>query len=263
MSAQHSAAHPPVLTAHNLTLTFGKGDAAVHALRGVSATIPQGQWSTIMGPSGSGKTTLLHCLAGLTVPDRGTVTLHGRDRSSTVTLSGLSNNARAKLRRTRIGVVFQEFNLVPVLNVRDNILLPARLAHHRIDSAWQKEVLSHLGLEHRLKHLPHELSGGQRQRVAIARAILTRPDVILADEPTGNLDSTSGEAVLDLFRELTDRWGQTLVMVTHDPHAAERSDGVIRMADGEILSIDATSSGNVANTGSAHAAGNAFGSIDE
>ena len=146
MAAQHSAAHPPVLTAHNLTLTFGKGDAAVHALRGVSATIPQGQWSTIMGPSGSGKTTLLHCLAGLTVPDRGTVTLHGRDRSSTVTLSGLSNNARAKLRRTRIGVVFQEFNLVPVLNVRDNILLPARLAHHRIDSAWQKEVISHLGL---------------------------------------------------------------------------------------------------------------------
>lgn len=149
-------------------------------------------------------------------------------------LSSLSENARAKLRRTELGVVFQDFNLVPVLSVADNIRLPLRLARRRTDNAWFDEVVGTLGLRDRLRHLPHELSGGQRQRAAVARALLPRPSVIFADEPTGNLDSESGERVLDLFRRLVDDYGQTLVMVTHDPSAAARGDHLIRMRDGRV-----------------------------
>lgn len=225
--------HEPVMTAQHLTKVFGSGDAAVKALDDVSLTLPKGRWTTLMGPSGSGKTTLLHCLAGLSVPDSGRVALHGS--GSTTVLSEQSEGARAKLRRNRIGVIFQEFNLVPVLSVADNIKLPMRLAHTKIGRDWFDEVTGRLGIAGRLKHLPHQLSGGQRQRVAVARALLPRPDIIFADEPTGNLDSSTTAAVLDLFREVTDGFGQTLAVVTHDPEAARRGDFLINVRDGRIV----------------------------
>ena len=235
-------AHDPVLTASHLTQAFGTGDARVTALDDVSVSIPRGRWTTLMGPSGSGKTTLLHCLSGLSVPDSGTVTLHGTGagnrRERNTVLSSLSENQRAKLRRTRIGVIFQEFNLVPVLTVRDNIRLPMRLAHSRIDPTWYDEITGRLGLDQPLKHLPHQLSGGQRQRVAIARALLARPDIIFADEPTGSLDSETGAEVLTLFRRLVDEFGQTLTVVTHDPAAAECGDHLVTMRDGHVTGTD-------------------------
>lgn len=222
-----------VLIAQHLVQTFGRGDAQVRALNGVSVSIPRGQWTSIMGPSGSGKTTLLHTLSGLQRPQQGTVDLiKGRRKHR---LTNMSENQRAKLRRTEIGLIFQDFNLVPVLNVQDNIRLPLRMAHQRIDKDYEQEIRARLGLEQRLKHLPHQLSGGQRQRVAIARALLPRPAVIFADEPTGNLDSEAGTAVLDMFRELVDAFGQTLVVVTHDPAAAERGDHLITMKDGQVV----------------------------
>ncbi len=229
----------PVLTATRLTQTFGRGDAQVRALDGVTMELPRGEWTSIMGPSGSGKTSLLHCLSGLAVPDSGSVRLHGgggshaKDRP--LDLTALSENGRARLRRTRIGVIFQDYNLVPVLTVRDNILLPSRMAHRRVDRGHFRGVVTRLGIDSRLRHLPHQLSGGQRQRVAIARALLMRPDVIFADEPTGSLDSESGTAVLSLFRELVDEYGQTLAVVTHDPSAAGRGDHVVTMRDGRIV----------------------------
>ncbi|AGF72757.1 ABC transporter ATP-binding protein [Corynebacterium halotolerans] len=226
----------PVITATNLTQSFGRGDAQVRALDDVSLELPRGRWTSIMGPSGSGKTSLLHCLSGLSVPDTGSVELlaGGHAKARPVDLAVLSENGRARLRRTRIGVIFQEFNLVPVLSVRDNILLPTRMAARRPDRGHFRDVVTRLGLDDRLRHLPHQLSGGQRQRVAIARALLMRPDVIFADEPTGSLDSESGAAVLDLFRELVDDYGQTLVVVTHDPSAARRGDHLVTMRDGRI-----------------------------
>lgn len=228
-----------VLSADAVSRFHGSGGARVTAVSEVSVRIPRGSWTSVMGPSGSGKTSLLHLLAGLAVPDSGRVTLHRADRGGRrddrdVELSSLSENARAKLRRTELGVVFQDFNLVPVLSVADNIRLPLRLARRRPDAAWFDEVVDTLGLRERLKHLPHELSGGQRQRAAVARALLPRPSVIFADEPTGNLDSEAGGRVLDLFRRLVDDYGQTLVMVTHDPAAAERGDHLIRMRDGRV-----------------------------
>lgn len=229
-----------VLSTNAVSQFHGSGEARVAAVRGVTVEIPRGAWTSVTGPSGSGKTSLLHLLAGLSTPDSGTVSLHRAGRSSRrkdggeVVLSSLSENARAKLRRTELGVVFQDFNLVPVLSVADNIRLPLRLARRRTDNAWFDEVVGTLGLRDRLRHLPHELSGGQRQRAAVARALLPRPSVIFADEPTGNLDSESGERVLDLFRRLVDDYGQTLVMVTHDPSAAARGDHLIRMRDGRV-----------------------------
>lgn len=223
-----------VISASNLKQQFGRGDARVNALRDVSVEIPQGQWTSIVGPSGSGKTTLLHTLAGLSTPDSGSVFLRSSD--GTVDLTTLSENKRAKLRRTKIGLIFQDFNLVPVLSVQDNIKLPVRLAHRKVEKQWYQEITERLGLTHRLKHLPHELSGGQRQRVAIARALLPRPEVIFADEPTGNLDSEAGAKVLELFRRLVDDYGQTLTVVTHDPVAAEKGDHLIMMRDGQVVS---------------------------
>ncbi|QGU01007.1 putative ABC transporter ATP-binding protein [Corynebacterium kalinowskii] len=224
----------PVIVGKNLTQHFGRGDARVHALKDVNVQIPTGQWTSIMGPSGSGKTTLLHTLAGLSVPSSGSVILNSR--GSQIDLTKLSENKRAALRRTQIGVIFQDFNLVPVLNVQDNIKLPMRLAHRQVDKGWYREIVSRLGLAGRMKHLPHQLSGGQRQRVAIARALLAKPDIIFADEPTGNLDSEAGDAVLTMFRQLVDDYGQTLAVVTHDPAAAERGDHLIQMRDGRVVS---------------------------
>lgn len=223
----------PVIIARNLRLNYGSGEAQVRALDNVQVQIPRGKWTSIMGPSGSGKTSLLHTLSGLRTPTSGVVELtSGRKRYE---LSSMNENKRAALRRTKIGVIFQDFNLVPVLNVRDNIRLPLRLAHRSIDREYEREILERLGLSGRLKHLPSELSGGQRQRVAIARALLPRPDVIFADEPTGNLDSEAGAAVLTMFRQLVDDYGQTLVVVTHDPSAAQRGDFLIQMRDGKVV----------------------------
>lgn len=248
-----------VITARHLTHSFGSGEARVVALRDVSVGIRHNQWTSIMGRSGSGKTTLLHCLSGLTVPDQGEVLLHSGQRrrpaqrsgrrkhsprkkkraeTAAVNISRLSEDDRCRLRRTRIGVVFQDFNLVPVLNTWDNIALPMRLAHRRIDANWREEILNRLGLDARLKHLPHELSGGQQQRVAIARALLAKPDIIFADEPTGNLDSETTAEVLRLFRMIVSEFGQTLVMVTHDADAARHSDHIITMKDGHLSRED-------------------------
>lgn len=208
-------------------MRYGTGENAVTALDNVTVAIPGGQWTTVMGASGSGKSTLLHVLAGLTVPTSGQVFLGDRD------ITRLSENARARLRRTDIGVVFQEFNLVPVLNVKDNLLLPSRLAH-RVDKDWFEYVVATLGLGDRLRHLPRELSGGQRQRVAVGRAVLTRPRLILADEPTGNLDSKTSRSVLSMFRSLVDDLGQTLFMITHDASAAEYGENTLHMQDGRL-----------------------------
>ncbi|AZA12531.1 ABC transporter ATP-binding protein [Corynebacterium choanae] len=229
--------HPAfALETSDVSKTFGRGSNAVQALRQVSVQLPAGQWTALMGPSGSGKTTLLHVLAGLATPDSGSVLLHpsAAHPGSVVDVASLSDAERTKLRRTRIGVIFQEFNLVPVLSVRDNIRLPMRLAHQRIDEQRFSDIVTRLGLGDRLRHTPAALSGGQRQRVAVARALLSQPDVLLADEPTGNLDSRTSEAVLGLFREIVDTFGVTVAMVTHDPQAAAVADRTIHMVDGVI-----------------------------
>jgi putative ABC transport system ATP-binding protein len=211
------------------TKVYGKGDTAVRALDDVTLDIPSGQLTAIMGPSGSGKSTLMHCLAGLDSLTSGKVLIGGVD------LGTLSDGALTRLRRERIGFVFQAFNLVPTLSAAENIALPARLAGRRPEKAWMDEVVSTVGLTSRLGHRPSELSGGQQQRVAVARALTSRPHVVFADEPTGNLDSRSGHEVLRLLREAADRYGQTVVMVTHDPVAAAWADTAVFLADGHVV----------------------------
>lgn len=224
---------PAVISVRNVGMIYGKGSTQVRALDDVSLDILRGQWTSIMGQSGSGKTTLLHCLSGLATPTSGTIMLHaGTPRE----LASLSENKRAKLRRTCISVVFQDFNLVPILSVRDNITLPLRLAHKRVDRNWFNQVTEILEISNRLRYLPHELSGGQQQRAAIARAMITRPEVLIADEPTGSLDSVTSDAVNDLFRHIVDEFKQSLVFVTHDKDAALRGDRLVTMRDGNIVS---------------------------
>ncbi|WP_080796391.1 ABC transporter ATP-binding protein [Corynebacterium pacaense] len=225
----------PIITAEQVSMVFGSGSTEVRALDRVELRIPRGRWTSIMGQSGSGKTTLLHCLSGLATPTSGTVTLQGR---RPVTISSLSENRRAKLRRTRLSVIFQDFNLVPILSVRDNITLPLRLAHQKMNKQWFREVTETLQIDNRLRHLPHELSGGQRQRAAIARAMISKPDVLVADEPTGSLDSVTSDAVGDLFRMVVDSFGQTLIFVTHDREAALRGDLLVTMRDGRITGVE-------------------------
>jgi len=217
------------VTATDLTKTYGTGATRVSALRGVSLTVPDGQFLAIMGPSGSGKSTLLHCLAGLDTATSGRVEI-GDTR-----LGGLSDGRLTRLRRDAVGFVFQSFNLLPTLSAADNILLPLRLAGRRPDTAWLDRVIDLLGLADRLHHRPSQLSGGQQQRVAVARALITRPRVVFADEPTGNLDSRSGAEVLSLLRASVRELGQTVVMVTHDPRAASYSGRVVFLADGRIV----------------------------
>jgi putative ABC transport system ATP-binding protein len=207
---------------------YGQGEAAVTALNGVDVRFERGGFTAIMGPSGSGKSTLMHCLAGLDVVTSGQVWLGDTE------LTSLNDNQLTRLRRRRIGFVFQSFNLLPVLDARANILLPLNLAGHAPDQAWFTDVVTRLGLSDRLGHRPAELSGGQQQRVAIARALLPRPDVVFADEPTGNLDSRSGAEVLSLLRSSVRETGQTVVMVTHDPVAASYADRVVLLADGRL-----------------------------
>jgi putative ABC transport system ATP-binding protein len=208
---------------------YGSGEAAVRALDDVSVDFETGRFTAIMGPSGSGKSTLMHCAAGLDRVDAGTVTVGG------TTLRGLSDRALTRLRRERIGFVFQSFNLLPTLTAEQNIRLPLKLAGRRADRAWFDHVVDVLGLTDRLDHRPAQLSGGQQQRVACARALLPRPDVIFADEPTGNLDSRSGAGVLEFLRQCVRDLGQTVVMVTHDPNAAAHADRVVMLADGHLV----------------------------
>ena len=217
------------LSARAVTRVFGEGDAAVHALRGVSLDVPQGQWTAIMGPSGSGKSTLMHLLAGLDRPTGGTVTIGGEDVGS------MSDKQLTKLRRRHIGFVFQAFNLLPVLTAEENVTLPLSIVGTKVDRAALDALMTRMGLDERRTHRPSELSGGQQQRVAIARSLITKPTVLLADEPMGNLDSRSGQDVLTIIREAVELDGQTVVMVTHDQRAADQADRVVHLADGRIV----------------------------
>jgi putative ABC transport system ATP-binding protein len=211
------------------TKVYGSGDTAVIALDEVTVDLPPGRFTAIMGPSGSGKSTLLHCLAGLDRLTEGQVLL------GEVDLGALSDKELTLLRRARIGFVFQSFNLVATLTAGENIALPLTLAGREPDPEWLDEVIATVDLRDRLGHRPSELSGGQQQRVALARALVSRPEVIFADEPTGNLDSRSGAEILDFLRQAVDETGQTVVMVTHDPAAAAHADSVVFLADGRIV----------------------------
>jgi putative ABC transport system ATP-binding protein len=228
MSLTETATDAIVATT-DLTRVYGEGETAVHALRGVSVSFPAGQFAAIMGPSGSGKSTLMHLLAGLDSPTSGSVVVDGRE------LAGLDDKGRTRLRRDRLGFVFQAFNLVPVLTAEENILLPLTLAGTKVDPEWLRTLVDAVGLGDRLTHRPAELSGGQQQRVAVARALIHRPAVVFADEPTGNLDSRSSEEVLGLLRQAVDQFGQTVVMVTHDPPAASHADRIVVLRDGEVV----------------------------
>jgi putative ABC transport system ATP-binding protein len=213
----------------DLRKIYGTGDSAVHALDGVTIDLAAGRFTAIMGPSGSGKSTLMHCLAALDTPTSGTVEVGDTD------LGRLGDKALTTLRRERIGFVFQAFNLIPTLTAKENILLPLSLAGRKPDPDWFDTVVDAVGLRDRLEHLPTELSGGQQQRVACARALASRPSIVFADEPTGNLDSTSGAEVLSFLRRSVDDFGQTIVMVTHDAVAASYCDRVVFLADGRVV----------------------------
>jgi putative ABC transport system ATP-binding protein len=218
-----------VVTARDVVRRYGEGDTAVAALRGVSLDIARGRLTAVMGPSGSGKSTLMHILAGLDKPSSGEVTVAGVD------VVGLDDTALTKLRRDHIGFIFQFFNLLPMLTAAENIALPLKLAGSAPDKEWLDELVGKVGLGERLSHRPSELSGGQQQRVAVARALVSRPSVMFADEPTGNLDSTTSGEILTLLRDSVDSLGQTTVMVTHDAHAAAIADRIVFLADGDIV----------------------------
>ena len=224
-----TAAQAPIVSTSELHRQYGEGEAAVHALRGVTIAFPAGQFTAIMGPSGSGKSTLMHLLAGLDRPTEGSVRIGGED------ITTMGDKQLTKLRRRHIGFVFQSFNLLPMLTAEENILLPLSIAGRKPDRAAVASLIARVGLGERLDHRPSQLSGGQQQRVAIARALASQPTVLFADEPTGNLDSTSGTEVLALLREAVELDRQTTVMVTHDPRAAATADRVLFLADGRIV----------------------------
>ncbi len=224
-----SPASAYAVTATALTRTYGDGDSAVHALRGVSLDLPAGQFTAVMGPSGSGKSTLMHLLAGLDTPSSGTVTVAGQD------ITRMKDRELTRLRRKHIGFVFQSFNLLPTLSAEENVVLPLAIAGKRPPKEDVDALIARVGLTERRDHRPAELSGGQQQRVAIARALITRPTVLFADEPTGNLDSESGAGILRLLRDAVDLDGQTTLMVTHDPRAAAIADRVLYLADGRVV----------------------------
>jgi putative ABC transport system ATP-binding protein len=219
----------PAARAVGLSKTYGEGETQVNALRSVDVEFEVGRFTAIMGPSGSGKSTLMHVMAGLDSASQGTVYIGDSD------LTTMKDNDLTKLRRERMGFVFQAFNLVPTLTAEENITLPLDIAGRSVDREWFDLVVGTVGLADRLTHRPSELSGGQQQRVACARAMATRPDIIFADEPTGNLDSRSGAEVLGFLRRSVDEFGQTIVMVTHDAHAAAYADRVVFLADGELV----------------------------
>jgi putative ABC transport system ATP-binding protein len=219
----------PIVSTSELRRVYGEGETAVHALRGITTAFPSGQFAAIMGPSGSGKSTLMHLLAGLDRPTAGSVVVDGSE------LANLDDKALTRLRRDRLGFVFQAFNLVPVLTAEENILLPLTLAGRKPEGDWLTQLIAAVGLGDRLDHRPSELSGGQQQRVAVARALIHRPAVVFADEPTGNLDSHSSDEVLALLRQAVDEFGQTVIMVTHDAHAASVADRIVVLSDGRVV----------------------------
>ncbi len=218
-----------VVQATGLVRRYGQGETCVNALRGVDVGIASGQLTAVMGPSGSGKSTLMHILAGLDRPTEGSVTIGGQD------ITKLGDDDLTLLRREHIGFIFQFFNLLPMLTAAENVVLPLSLAGRKPDREWVQELTEKVGLTDRLGHRPSELSGGQQQRVAIARALVSRPTIMFADEPTGNLDSRTGGEILELLRHMVSELGQTTVMVTHDAHAAAIADRVLFLADGEIV----------------------------
>jgi putative ABC transport system ATP-binding protein len=219
----------PVVSAQDVTRRYGEGDTAVDALRGVSLTVQPGELVAVMGPSGSGKSTLMHILAALDKPTSGRVEIAGED------VGRLSDSEVTLLRRRHIGFVFQFYNLLPMLTAEENVVLPLSIAGKKPDKAFFDGLVERVGLKERRTHRPSELSGGQQQRVAIARALVSRPTIVLADEPTGNLDSTTGLEILDLLRAATEEYGQTTVMVTHDAGAAAIADRILFLADGLIV----------------------------
>jgi len=218
-----------VVVARDVTRRYGEGETAVDALRGVSVDVPRGKLTAVMGPSGSGKSTLMHILAGLDKPSSGSVTVANKE------ITTLKDSDLTKLRREHIGFVFQFFNLLPMLNAEENIRLPLSIAGQKPDPAFFEQLVASVGLGDRLSHRPAELSGGQQQRVAIARALVSQPDVVFADEPTGNLDSKTGAEILELLRHSVEDLGQTIVMVTHESRAAAIADRVLYLADGRIV----------------------------
>jgi putative ABC transport system ATP-binding protein len=232
----HVHERPAVVSARDIVRRYGEGDTAVEALGGVSLDVAAGGLTAVMGPSGSGKSTLMHILAGLDRPTEGTVEIAGEN------ITRMGDNELTKLRRRHIGFVFQFFNLLPMLSAEENVVLPLSIAGEKPDKAWLEQLLGDVGLQERRKHRPSELSGGQQQRVAVARALVTRPTVLFADEPTGNLDSTTGLEILRLLRESVDERGQTIVMVTHDSRAARFADRVLHLADGVIVREEVTPS---------------------
>jgi putative ABC transport system ATP-binding protein len=223
------AAHGVAASARDLVKVYGKGEAEVRALDGVTVDLMEGEFTAIMGPSGSGKSTLMHCLAALDTPTSGEAVVDG------TSLGRLKDKDLTTLRRERVGFIFQSFNLVPTLSAEENIVLPLSLAGRKPDRAWFDQVVDAVGLRPRLGHRPSELSGGQQQRVACARALVSQPKIVFADEPTGNLDSTSSAEVLGFLRRSVDEFGQTVVMVSHDPVAASYSDRVLFLADGVVV----------------------------
>src|SRR5215471_7220867 len=219
----------PVVSAEGVSRRYGEGDTAVDALRGVSLEIEPGKLTAVMGPSGSGKSTLMHILAGLDKPTSGTVTIAGEE------ITKMNDNELTQLRRKHIGFVFQFYNLLPMLNAEENVKLPLSVAGEKADPGWFNELITKVGLNGRLKHRPSELSGGQQQRVAVARSLVSQPTVVFADEPTGNLDSKSSAEILALLKDAVESYGQTIVMVTHDPRAAAIADRILYIADGQIV----------------------------
>ena len=224
-----SSTNGAVVTARGLTRTYGEGETAVRALCGVDLDVERGKLTGVMGPSGSGKSTLMHILAGLDKPTSGEVAIDGTN------IAALSDTELTKLRRRHIGFVFQFFNLLPMLTAEENILLPLELGGAKMDKDWNDSVIDRVGLSDRRTHRPSELSGGQQQRVAIARALISKPTVVFADEPTGNLDSTTSHEILELLRESVETLGQTFVMVSHDPQATAIADRTLFLADGLIV----------------------------
>ncbi len=223
------SANGQVVIAEGVSRRYGEGEAAVDALIDVSAAFDRGRFTAIMGPSGSGKSTLMHILAGLDRPTAGSVLLDGEE------ITGLDDAELTRLRRDKLGFVFQFFNLLPVLTAEENLVLPLSIAGRKPDREWLQQLIATVGLEDRRTHRPAELSGGQQQRVAVARALVSKPAVVFADEPTGNLDSKSSGDVLRLLRQAVDEFGQTVIMVTHDPAAAAHADRLITLRDGRVV----------------------------